>query len=200
MQQTETYKLKLIDTSDPFSPEPLNANARAIEAQLAAVRGEFAAADATLDGKLSAEKTRVDGRLSALDAAKAEKTALAAETAAREALAGLVGTLERSQLRWKYDTYTGTGISGPDHPTRLVFDFKPVAIIVGHPTSGTYGGRPWLRGMSQIMIYDNYAETFYANIIWEDRAVKWYYYSGNNDMQMNEKGIVYPYLAFGIAD
>ncbi len=34
MQQTETYQLNLIDPSDDFSPEPLNANARAIETAL----------------------------------------------------------------------------------------------------------------------------------------------------------------------
>ncbi len=37
MQQTETYQLNLIDPSDDFSPEPLNANARAIETKLSAV-------------------------------------------------------------------------------------------------------------------------------------------------------------------
>ena len=55
MTQTDKYKLNLIETSDVFSPEPLNQNTRAVEAQLSAVRGEFAAADAGLDGKIAAE-------------------------------------------------------------------------------------------------------------------------------------------------
>ena len=34
MQQTETYKLNLIETSDAFSPTPINENTQAIEAAL----------------------------------------------------------------------------------------------------------------------------------------------------------------------
>ncbi len=36
MQHTPKYKLNLIDPSDDFSPDPLNANATALETQLAA--------------------------------------------------------------------------------------------------------------------------------------------------------------------
>ena len=36
MQQTETYKLNLIESDDPFSPEALNDNARTVEAALVA--------------------------------------------------------------------------------------------------------------------------------------------------------------------
>ena len=35
MQQTEKYQFNLIETSDPFSPEPLNANMEKAEAALA---------------------------------------------------------------------------------------------------------------------------------------------------------------------
>lgn len=37
MQQTENYKLNIIETSDSFSPEPLNANTRVVDAQFARV-------------------------------------------------------------------------------------------------------------------------------------------------------------------
>ena len=43
MQQTETYKLNLIETSDVFSPNPLNENMEKLEAAIAA---EAAALDA----------------------------------------------------------------------------------------------------------------------------------------------------------
>ena len=43
MRQTETYNLKLIEASDPFGPEALNANAEALEAQLARVDAAIAA-------------------------------------------------------------------------------------------------------------------------------------------------------------
>ena len=54
MQQTTKYHFNLIETSDVFSPDALNANARTAEAQLAAVRDEFAAGDAALATALSA--------------------------------------------------------------------------------------------------------------------------------------------------
>ena len=47
MQHTKKYKFNLIETSDPFSPEKLNANAEAVEAELARLDDEavaFAAA------------------------------------------------------------------------------------------------------------------------------------------------------------
>ena len=48
MQHTEKYALNLIDPSDEFSPEPLNENARAVEAQLAALADAAAADKAAL--------------------------------------------------------------------------------------------------------------------------------------------------------
>ena len=39
MKQTETYQLKLIENSDDFSPDPINANTRAVEGLLAALAG-----------------------------------------------------------------------------------------------------------------------------------------------------------------
>ena len=50
MQQTEKYKLNLIDPEDDFSPEPLNRNAETVEAQLQARE----AAEAVLDTKFTA--------------------------------------------------------------------------------------------------------------------------------------------------
>ncbi len=45
MQQTEKYKLDLIETTDPFSPDALNANTRQVEEVLARADGELAALD-----------------------------------------------------------------------------------------------------------------------------------------------------------
>ena len=52
MQQTDKYQLNLIEASDTFSPAPLNENAQKLEAALAAVRAEAAAADAALDQRV----------------------------------------------------------------------------------------------------------------------------------------------------
>ena len=55
MQQTETCKLNLIETSDPFSPAPLNENAEKIEAALAtkADARQAAAGHAALEQRLA---------------------------------------------------------------------------------------------------------------------------------------------------
>ena len=39
MKQTETYQLNLIENTDAFSPEPINANTRAIEGKLLELTG-----------------------------------------------------------------------------------------------------------------------------------------------------------------
>ena len=54
MQQTETYNLKLIETSDPFSPDALNENARKVDALL---RGQlmFSTGEYTGDGQVGKE-------------------------------------------------------------------------------------------------------------------------------------------------
>ena len=191
MQHTKTCNFNIIETSDPFSPEPLNENTRAVEAQLASVRGEFAAADAGLSAQL---------------AAKAPQTALAAETAARQsaltALAGRVEALERGQLIWKFDSYTGTGGTGKTHPNRLEFGFKPMLLIVFHPFSEAYGCIPWMRGMGYARTYTSTSAARMVTLTWEDRAVQWYYNvtAGPAEYQLNDSGTVYPYLVLGVAE
>lgn len=54
MQHTETYNLNLIETSDTFSPDPLNQNAQALEDAVEAARAEAQAADSALDARLKA--------------------------------------------------------------------------------------------------------------------------------------------------
>ena len=48
MQQTETYKLNLIETSDTFSPDPLNENTQKLEAALSALGGGSTALDSRI--------------------------------------------------------------------------------------------------------------------------------------------------------
>ena len=52
MQQTETYKFNLIESSDTFSPAPLNENMEKVEAQLDAEAQARAEAVADLDERL----------------------------------------------------------------------------------------------------------------------------------------------------
>ena len=61
MQQTETYKLNLIETDDNFSPNPLNENTQKLETTLAALNagGEACAAEiAGLDQRLKVFEAR----------------------------------------------------------------------------------------------------------------------------------------------
>lgn len=58
MQQTQTYKLNLIETSDTFSPAPLNENMEKVEAQFSAE----AAARQSGDAALSQRVTVLEGR------------------------------------------------------------------------------------------------------------------------------------------
>lgn len=53
MQQTQTYKLNLIETSDTFSPAPLNENAQKVEAQFSAEAAARAAETAALDQRVT---------------------------------------------------------------------------------------------------------------------------------------------------
>ena len=53
MQQTQTYKLNLIETSDTFSPAPLNENMEKVETQLNAIRDAVAAGDAALSDRVT---------------------------------------------------------------------------------------------------------------------------------------------------
>ena len=62
MQHTDKYNLNIIETTDAFSPEPLNENARTLEAQLAALDAAKAA-QADFDGLAGRVGTLETGRL-----------------------------------------------------------------------------------------------------------------------------------------
>ena len=52
MQHTETYNLNLIETSDTFSPDPLNQNAQALEDAVEDARAEARAAESALNARV----------------------------------------------------------------------------------------------------------------------------------------------------
>ena len=62
MQQTETYQLNLIETSDTFSPAPLNENTQKLEGIIAAGTSAEAQARADADAALDARVTVLEGR------------------------------------------------------------------------------------------------------------------------------------------
>lgn len=57
MQQTEKYKLNLIEKTDPFAPEALNENTQKVEKVLAGEETARTAADAALDARVTVLET-----------------------------------------------------------------------------------------------------------------------------------------------
>ena len=107
------------------------------------------------------------------------------------------------QLRFKYDSYIGDGTRGTDNPTRLEFDFKPLMLLVSSPGSYTYGGRPWLRGISRGRTVELPSGAVHTvSLTWEDRAVEWVNSSDSDSAghRMNVNNTVYYYLALGSAE
>lgn len=169
MQQTQKYKFNLPnDQTDRFSADPLNENFEKVEREL-----------------------------DALDAAKAEKTALDAGLAA---LAGRVGTLETDRLLWTFGSYTGDGTFGKDHPTRIEFPFKPLVVIVVDTVEWMYGSFVWLYGQSYGKSYVNTNAASGVVLKWEDRAIEFYTAASNtySGHQLNFTGRKYKYFALGI--
>ena len=141
-----------------------------------------------------AEKTALE-TLAGQVAGKAEKTAL-------EALTGQVEALEQGRLRWKCDSYVGNGDSGRGNPCRLEFDFKPLMLIINAQSSPTYGGSPWIRGMTRGVTVVTSTTYYDATLTWEDRAVEWINsnVSDTAAQRLNAKGSVYYYIAVGTVE
>ena len=149
MQQTPTYKLNLIETSDLFSPNPLNENAQKLEAALAAKAdaAQSAAAHTALSDSIAAEgsarksaDTTLQNNINAVNTAltnslAAANSAITAETAARKsadtALDKRAGALESRATaleahRIAIGSYTGDGKA-----KTLNLGFTPLFAIVG---------------------------------------------------------------------
>lgn len=113
MQQTNQYQLNLIETSDTFSPAPLNENARKLDAAVAAEAQARAAGDAN------------------------EAAARAAEAAARQnadaALSARVTVLE--QPRIAYGKFRGNIASGNSQDFLLPFQPKAVLVLIDNSYS-----------------------------------------------------------------
>ena len=231
MKNTAKYQFSLIETSDPFSPDPLNKNMEAVETELARVERETAAALAakadqtalnTLTQTVESNKSATDTAL----AAKADQTALnaltqtvasnktAADTAlaakaaqtALNALTSQVTSMEKGQLLYKLDSYTGTGEYGKDKPCRLAFDFKPLLVVIVDTVDHQRGNFPWVYGTPYGLAYPSINYNF-LYLTWEAKAVKFYsttnFISANGgidgEYQLNVKGRKYIYLALGVS-
>ena len=70
MQQTTKYQLNLMETSDAFSPAPLNENAQKLESALDAARAEAAASVSAETASRAASEAALDQRVQVLEARK----------------------------------------------------------------------------------------------------------------------------------
>ena len=116
MQQTKTYNLKLIETSDTFSPEALNANAEALETHLARLDAADAAEQAARASADAAETARVDAQLARVNAALERLDAAAATIP-----------------KFTCGTYGGNSTSG----RKIELPFTPRMVYVSGNTFGT---------------------------------------------------------------
>lgn len=102
MRQTAKYQLNLIDSSDPFLPDGLNANTQKIEDVLSQT---LTAHEATVSAQITAQNTAI------------------------AAIQGNLG-IHGHNARLAFGTRAGNGQFGQDHPTVLTFDFCPVLVVM----------------------------------------------------------------------
>ena len=205
-KRTDNLNLHAWERTDAFMMDEFNENFDAIDKAVAA-KAEQTALDAETAARTAlAAQVAAKAEQSALDALsgrvdkKAEQTALDAETAAREAalaaLTGQVGELDAGRLRFKFDSYKGTGKIGENSKNRLTFDFKPLVLIVGCTSAYTnYGGYPWVRNMT----YGKTNESYSVALTWEEKAVSWYH-TATTERQLNVSNCEYYYIAIGIKE
>ena len=137
-----------------------------------------------------------------VDAAlKGQAEALAAETAAREELAAAVAACGNCKIA--YGTYTGNGNYGSDHPNCLTFPFEPKLVIVQNKSvasaqisgsnSMSWGMMTAIRPLNGFIL-DGVSWTL--RLIWSGNSLSWYN-TINAELQMNETGSTYLYIALG---
>lgn len=146
MQQTTKYKLNLIETSDPFSPAPLNENAQKLEGALSAETAARTAAD-TAEAQARAQAVTAEAQTRAqADTAEAQARAAAVATLTQNntALAKRVTALEAHRI--VAGSYTGNS----QYERFIDLGFNPIAVIVQCFTGGTAGlaveGNPMISG------------------------------------------------------
>ena len=177
MQQTEKYKFNIIETSDSFGPDALNANARTAEAQLAALAAADTANRTALEQALAAQKSTHAADKAALDAAV---NALKADVHP-----GAPGQIARIAQ----GTYVGTGTIYSWEPCRLDFDFKPLLVFV------CSAAEKYTHIMMRPSTISNNGTNSGATVTWGEKSVTWSFTSVQT--QCNFKGITYTYFAIG---
>ena len=136
MQQTNTYKLDLIEPSDTFSADPLNGNAQKLEAALTGTRADLesslAGVRSDLESSLSGTKSGLEAALAGVQASLDRNTASLSDRIT--ALGDRATALESHKIA--VGTYTGNGTQ-----QTISLGFTPIAVLViGQSLNSNYPG------------------------------------------------------------
>lgn len=173
MQQTTKYKFNIIETSDSFGPDALNANARTVETELARVEAAHAADKAALAATEAADKA-------ALEKALADQ---------KSALQTAIGSAGKT-CRIATGSYVGNGITTTGSGASITTEFRPLAVFVGSSNNDMYG-------CVMLRPYRRYIASYQVNstVTWEERRVHWT--SSDANYALNAKGTTYHYVVIG---
>ena len=172
MQQTTKYQFNLVDTTDDFSPAPLNQNAQKTETLLAGMEEDLAALEADLAGQIQ----------------DVEESVTAVTTA--------LGTGGHT-ARVTYGSYTGTGTYGSDNPITLNCPFKPLAVVIQSHYQNSRTTVYFIRNMTSV-ISDAYQQ-YTMQITWNDQSVS-FYSDGSQFAHFNAIGGTYHYVILGYSE
>ena len=176
MQQTTKYQFNLVDTTDDFSPTPLNQNMEKVEEELSGLSTALTQGLEEVEDSVSALEDSVDSQLAAVTAA--------------------LGT-GGSNARVTYGSYTGTGTYGSDNPITLNCPFKPLAVVIQSHYQNSRTTVYFIRNMTSV-ISDAYQQ-YTMQITWNDQSVS-FYSDGSQFAHFNAIGGTYHYVILGYSE
>lgn len=93
-------------------------------------------------------------------------------------------------------SYTGTGTVGSSSPSSLTFGFVPKLVFVHKSSDGRYRICA-INGDSECVSATVASSQYFVKIAWENKKISWYNSDAIASWQLNEKGVVYNYVAIG---
>lgn len=172
MKQTNYYKLNLIETSDRFSPDPLNENTRLLEQALNTVS---AGTDAEARARAAADTTEAQARAAAVNSEAQTRAA------ADSALSSRVAALELHKIA--VGSYTGSGTAS----RTIKLSFTPSVVFLGYSGMTTFA----VSGAPQANVLEIVSGGFKAS-----GAASATVGASSGVMYGNSKSAVYRYAAF----
>ena len=217
-EKTQYYSLHRWRPEDAFLRAEFNENSELVDSALHGIRQEAAtgvsgvqaaveearrAAEEAVEGARSEALAAVSGAkkelTEALNKAKADLNAAVA-AAKKEALNAAAERYGPDNPGYVSGTYTGTGLSGPEHPSALELGFRPSLVILTGPDGAGEHNMTILTAQAPsastvLGSGDSYAAHGILAVTWKAAGVSWYH-ERRADYQMNLEDKTYHYLAF----